>query len=410
MEEKENPVCQRNPEQNRVLFVDDEPNLLSSLKRLLRPMRDTWFTSFALGGDEGLRQVREECFDVVISDMRMPGMDGAEFLEEVRLACPATVRLILSGQSDDEAILKALQCSHQYVSKPCEIETLSERVHNACHARELIPSVSVQEVVSGLCTIAIDAEQYERICSLLKQGEPDQKEVVTAIAQDIAASAKVLQIANSDYFRRGREVLDVNSAADHLGVTILRKLFLDSSVFVPVRSSGEVLRTKALNLHSYKVAERARFIAQLENLSEREQNYAFTAGMLHEIGRLVFVTSFHEEYQKVGKRILEGGLSHYEAEREVFGCTHSEVGAYLLALWGLPSEIIEAVTFQSNPSECPHREFRILAILHAANALEDSLGTRESHFTFVGIDNQYLCELNKQKALSDWKGEVKKES
>ena len=84
----------------RILFVDDEINILQGLRRLLRPFAQNWAMDFASTGDEGLAKLAATPFDVVVSDMRMPGMDGAQFLEQVRHRHPETMRIILSGYSE----------------------------------------------------------------------------------------------------------------------------------------------------------------------------------------------------------------------------------------------------------------------------------------------------------------------
>ncbi|MEO7650489.1 MAG: response regulator, partial [Bryobacteraceae bacterium] len=103
----------------QLLFVDDEPKVLEGLKRSLRPMREDWNMSFVTSGAEALQTLEQAPFDVIVSDMRMPVMDGAQLLNEVRQRFPQVVRIVLSGQSDKELIYQSIAATHQYLDKPC---------------------------------------------------------------------------------------------------------------------------------------------------------------------------------------------------------------------------------------------------------------------------------------------------
>ncbi len=102
----------------RILFVDDESLALQGLERMLRNMRNEWEMEFVDSGPKALERMAQADFDVVVSDMRMPCMNGAHLLNEVMLRYPATVRLILSGHADQDLILKCVGSTHQYLAKP----------------------------------------------------------------------------------------------------------------------------------------------------------------------------------------------------------------------------------------------------------------------------------------------------
>ena len=124
----------------RVIFVDDEPRVLEGLKRMLRPKRNEWQMTLRRQRAGGARRLRTEPCEVVVTDMRMPGMNGAELLEVVQREYPNTIRLILSGQAETESVMKALGVSHQFLSKPCDAEilqgTISARLRAARPRRQ----------------------------------------------------------------------------------------------------------------------------------------------------------------------------------------------------------------------------------------------------------------------------------
>ena len=104
----------------RLLFVDDEAMVLSGLRRALHGMRAEWDMHFVDGAEAALKILDEMPFDVVVSDMRMPKMDGAQLLERVKMRHPDVIRMVLSGQSSRAAVLRSLAPAHQFLSKPCD--------------------------------------------------------------------------------------------------------------------------------------------------------------------------------------------------------------------------------------------------------------------------------------------------
>src|SRR5437870_1863054 len=115
----------------RVLFVDDDQALLDGLRRVLRSERQIWDMTFVADSTEALNIISQQCFDVVVSDMRMPNLNGAQLLSEVKKICPISVRIILSGQADLDLIVEAVASAHQFLSKPCETNDLRSTIRRA---------------------------------------------------------------------------------------------------------------------------------------------------------------------------------------------------------------------------------------------------------------------------------------
>src|ERR1700722_16735111 len=110
----------------RLLFVDDEPRVLQGLKQSRRGKRKIWDMVFAEGGAGALAELERGRFDAIVTDMRMPGMDGAELLNRVKCAQPEALRIILSGQMDPGAAVRAASSAHRFLAKPCDSDTLIE--------------------------------------------------------------------------------------------------------------------------------------------------------------------------------------------------------------------------------------------------------------------------------------------
>ena len=128
-----------------VLFVDDESKVLDGLKRSLRPLRDEWNMTFVTSGAEALKTLEQAPFDVIISDMRMPGMDGAEFLSRARKASPNAVRLLLTGQAEMTSAIAAVNEGQifRFLTKPCPPATVMAAIDAAAEQNRLITAEKV---------------------------------------------------------------------------------------------------------------------------------------------------------------------------------------------------------------------------------------------------------------------------
>jgi DNA-binding NtrC family response regulator len=115
----------------RILFVDDEPALLAGLEKLLRRDRTRWEMVFVLGGHRALEEIRRCPFDAVVSDMRMPDIDGATLLTIVQQERPATARIMLTGYADDAELGRVRPVLHQLLNKPCRVAALREAIERS---------------------------------------------------------------------------------------------------------------------------------------------------------------------------------------------------------------------------------------------------------------------------------------
>ncbi|MBN2342796.1 MAG: HDOD domain-containing protein [Deltaproteobacteria bacterium] len=360
----------------RILFVDDEPNVLQGLKRMLRPMRNEWDMVFAGGGEDALATMSsaEDPFDVVVSDMRMPGMDGAQLLTEVTRRYPNTVRIVLSGQSEKEAIFKAIGKTHQYLSKPCNPDVLKQTVARACALRDLLSNEGLKSLASQMDHMPSMPEIYMELVDELKEDSPSLQHISRLISQDVAMTAKILQLVNSAFFGIRRRITTVEMAVNYLGLENVSSLVLAANVFSQFQQSAKVkgFSMEALWSHSGQVGRYAQSIVKQEERSKEEVDDAMTAGLLHDCGKLIFASNMAREYEDALQLAEKEKLSLNEAEERVLGTNHAIMGAYLLGVWGLPDAIVEAVAFHHHPEKCPSSGCTALAAVHVANAVARS--------------------------------------
>lgn len=390
----------------RILFVDDEDMVLQGLRRMLRPLREEWEMDFAESGAKALELMAVQPFDVVVSDMRMPGMSGAQLLNEVMAHHPKTVRLILSGQAEKDLIMKCVGATHQFLAKPCEPEALKATIARATSLDFHLSSERVRTLVSRINRLPSMPSLYLELTKLLADEDVSLDQIGEVISRDIAMTAQILKLVNSAFFGLPRELATPGEAVSYLGVEILKALALALNVFsqfnstpVPGFPIQEVWR------HSMAVATGARQLARCENAYATVVNESFTAGVLHDAGQLVLLTNFPTEYSDVAERMKTRGLSELDAEREVFGTSHVEVGGYLFGLWGLPVPVVEAIGLHHQPGQCVEKRFSALTTVHVANALLGG-ADKPAPGTPSAVDETYLREVGVLERLPAWQAEL----
>jgi putative nucleotidyltransferase with HDIG domain len=357
----------------RILFVDDDLHLLEGLRDALRPFRRQWAMSFVTSGDEALSLLAEQEQDVVISDLRMPGMDGATLLARVLESHPTAVRIVLSGQAELRTVARAAGVAHRLLAKPCEIDELTRVIERSCALQDITDRVELNRRIAGASVVPSVPRLYMQLTELLLSGEGSASDAARIVEGDIAMAAKVLQLANSAYFGRRNSVTGVRDAVAYLGLEALRALALSAEIFRAFAVDPPIpgFDLEVLQRHSTRVAQLARAIC--EQPSERDE--AFAAGLLHDVGLLVFAS---QERDELAATFAAARLEHrprYEVERERHGVTHADVGAHLLALWGLPHTITDAVAHHHEPPP-PGAPFDAVATTYVANLLIDQI---ESH-------------------------------
>ena len=284
----------------RVLFVDDEPRVLEGLKRMLRPKRNEWQMTFVGSAQAALDALKAEPCEVVVTDMRMPGMSGAELLEVVQREYPDTIRLILSGQAETESVMKALGVSHQFLSKPCDADILQGTIARAFTLRDLAGNPAVKTLVARINKLPTLPATYQRLVECLKSPNADMDDVAKIISHDPSMSARLLKVVNSAYFGLAKPVADVARAGALLGLDRIMALVLGQGIF----SGGEMPQVRGFSLealwaHSLATATAAHRIAIDEDLDKEQVAAAFLAGMLHDIGKLVLAMGMPNEYARV---------------------------------------------------------------------------------------------------------------
>lgn len=382
-----------------ILFVDDEPNILSGLRRMLRTMRAEWDMEFLTGGQEALDRMASAPFDAVVSDMRMPAVDGVAVLAAAATNNPESIRFILSGYAEQEAMLEALGYAHRFIAKPCDADILVSSLKSAFQVQELLPMKELRVLLGSLKSVPVLSDRYLRLIREIDDPTTSTNTIAKTIEEDLGLSAQILRLANSAYFNLNRKLSSCRQAIDVLGLETVRALLTVSEFYLSEAVAPEIAQ------ESKKLAERSlilggvtRRIAQELKLDESGVDQAATAGLLAHIGTAILRINHPDVFEQAMKRVDTGELPVSDAERATFGASHAELGAYLMGLWGFADEVVEAVAFHHNPDYAGKNDIRPLTILHISQAIagarrvsENSLFCRNPDV--YPLDDAYLDKI-----------------
>jgi HD-like signal output (HDOD) protein len=387
----------------RILFVDDEPHFLEGLRRLLRPQRDQWEIACAATGETALALMEASPFDVIVSDMRMPGMDGVALLAAVREKYPHIVRIILSAHTELSTALRVVPIAHQFLAKPCDAEMLRVAIERACHLKALLHDESIRCTLGALGDLPSLPRTYHALMLALANPNTSIQKVARIVESDVGISAKVLQLVNSAFFGVARSITNIQNAVSYLGMNTLKSLVLSVEVFRVFAPRRPLEGFSLENLQRH--ARLTGYIAARLPVPNHLVDIAMVAGMLHDVGKLIMAWQLPEHFKRLAKEVREEQCPLYKVEEREYGFSHAEMGAYLLGLWGLPYAVVEAVALHHAPSRVPHNNFDAASAVYIANLLAQELDfPPPSPWEGGWQDNpEYLISLGVQKDIPHWR-------
>jgi len=381
----------------RILFVEDNELLLELYGLLLADCRDEWETTLAPEGQTALKLLQQSPFDVVVSDMQMPGMDGIQLLTEVAKLYPQSSRIIVSGISDQAIAVDSLNCTHLFIPKPFDVKILKSTLARIGSLDAYLKDDKLRGLAGKMRTLPSFPTLYLEITKEIESQHSSIQGIAKIVAKDPGITAKLLQVANSAAFGLGEQVNDPVEAVQQLGMTTVRSLVLSAQVysnFAPSRLQS--FSADALWVHLMKCGDLARTIMRRERAEFAETEDAFTAGMLHDMGKLMLANSLPDKFAEALALAKSKRIPLTQAEMEVFGATHAGLAAYLLGLWGLPAAIVEAVAFHHSPEQSDLKKCSALTAVHVANVLSQAEGAEK-------LNLDYLVEIGVADRLEDWR-------
>jgi putative nucleotidyltransferase with HDIG domain len=386
----------------RLLFVDDELLVLDALRGALRDMRFEWETSLVDGGPDGLPKPEHKKYDAIATDTRIPVTDGTPSLEEVQNHHEDVRRVLPSAQSNKESILHSQVTTHQFLKKPSDTEDLKLRLNLAFSMRDAVENGILKTMVGRLRSMPSLPNLYNELTSALASPDTSLSQLERIIEKDLGMATKILQLANSAFVAARSQVSTLKQAIALIGTDAIRTLALSVHVFSQFEGSSAVKEhLPSLWEHSAAVASLARQIAATENQPGPIREQSFTAGLLHDIGRAILLAELPKEYLPILAQAAADPAEVLPLETETFGCTHAQIGAYLLSTWGLPPELVHVVALHHRPSDEARSQFSPLTAVHCA----DVIAGGNSPATCDGVlDTVYLERLGLTERMPVWQG------
>lgn len=326
-----------------ILFVDDEPHLLAGLRRMLRGKRREWEMLFANSGDEALQLLSGQPVDVVVSDMRMPGMDGARLLAEVRRLHPGTSRMILSGHADRATVISAVGPTQQFLSKPCDVDVLVAALERVLAVRDLVADQRLRELFGGVEALPKPPRVYEEMMRLAADPNFRLEDVVAVIEGDLATSTDVLHLVNTSFFGLPARVDSVARAVSLLGLETIQALAVAGAVFGRGGAPPPGVNPATLCRRGLLVASLTKRFALSHGWSREATDDIFFAGLLHEVALPLLAAARPQAWAQIRDHPFRDPFEEHELFVQAFGAGVTDATAYLLGLWGFGEAVVHAI-------------------------------------------------------------------
>lgn len=388
----------------KILFIDDQENVLQSLKLSLRSMRGEWDMSFAQSGQEGLSMFEQIWPDVVVTDMRMPSMDGAVVLKDIQKLKPDVGKIILSGYSDKDTVIKNMQLANEYLSKPCKTCDLVEAINNTLKANTMIENETIKNIVAEIETIPSSPDTYSKLINVLSKDDSTPEEIGTIISQDIALSTILMRIVNCAFFSFPTQAQNITHAVKMLGQQTLLNIIRASHLFENIESfENPRMSISMLWGHSLRVAQFAKTIALDSGLSESLHNDCFMAAMFHDIGKFILASRMEREFSEIITMVQKEQCPVNIAEQRILGTTHADIGAYLLARWGFSHSQISIIRSHHDESVVTAETPTPQMVLFIANCMDHELVHLRERFNRNSFDFILGSNTVLQSRIDSWR-------
>ncbi|MCP4252142.1 MAG: HDOD domain-containing protein [Candidatus Scalindua sp.] len=420
----------------KILFIDSDKNALRNLRKQLHSMQIVWDMFFVESGKDALKLMESASFDVAVSEMNMPEMNGVELFDIIIQKYPETVRIMHSENTDSKLTGASVRSSHQFLMKPCSPDIIKCTIERTCKLQDLTNNEKLKQIITGVKNLPSLPRLYNLITREMQSPDPSLAKIGTLISQDISLSAKILQLVNSAYYSLPQKITDPEQATIYLGSEVVKTVVLSNHVFSSFVEDAEMLGVDITQMwnHSMQVGVISGVIARTEQAEKDEVEDAMISGVLHDIGKLILLKA-PKKYKEIISFMDYTGSDFVDAEYAVLKTSHAEMGAYLLGLWGIPDSVVEIVAFHHGPSSLIEnvleaacnssgknknistptggvlksksvneyiKGLTALASVHTANALVNKKNGSSETTDLANIDMLYLKTLKLEDRLPIW--------
>lgn len=310
---------------------------------------------------------------------------------------------MLSGQPGEDHILDSAGAIHQFLAKPCDAETLKNTLIRCCELTNILGVDDLREMLAEIESLPSPPSVYDKLLATLEIPDVAVGTIGEVISQDVGMTSKILQFVNSAFFGLRRHIATPAQAVAYLGLSTVKALTISVRVFSQLNAtSAKGFSHEAFLEHGMAVGALARKIASAEGADREACDRALTAGVLHDIGQLACATRRPKEYEAALALAKRSQIPLFEAERQVHGVSHAEIGGYLLGLWAFDISVVEAVGLHHAPASTGSSAFSILTAVHVGNVFARLSGGEEKAGPEAQVDLEYLRAIGCEERLSAW--------
>ncbi|MBD5778529.1 HDOD domain-containing protein [Pelagicoccus sp. NFK12] len=385
----------------RILIIDEDPHALQSYREALAPKAGQWQIEYAASSEEALKSAHSQKPNIVIASLSIADGHGAELLAQFEKVAPDAQRFITATQSEKPKLEETFGSSFQYLPSPCPAPRLITEIQRCFAIDNWLGNPRVKQLVAKMGEFPSLPPIYLKVVNALNSRHADTSTIAQAISGDLAISAKVLQTVNSSFYGFDEKIANISEAINILGTDCVKNLVLAIQVFNSIGHSKEHKAiTDELWHHSMSVAVAARRLAAYETKNDKIAEEAYTAGLMHDIGKLILLNADPAGTAEARKLASEKSIPLAEAEDQVIGCNHAETGAYVLARWGMPANLTEAVALHHEPVNSFGKSFSALAAVHVANAIVHH--RQKPDHPSATLSEAFLVEIGKSDSWETW--------
>jgi HD-like signal output (HDOD) protein len=386
-----------------LLFVDGDPTRLETLKQTLASLARTWALTFVENPTAAIERMAKDRVDAVIAPLDLPGTTGVAFLNDMARLYPRALRFIRCAPQDRKLIPDSVGAP-QHFSTELTADGAVAVVMRALRIEQWKASEPLRNLLNRVHKLPALPGIYTQVLQELQSPTASIEFVAKLIAKDPVMTAKMLQLVNSAVFALPREIDDPIEAVMFLGAALTKSLILLHGVFSQFdKTQCRGFDPEALWRHLMAVGCFARIVAQLEKQDGRTSDLCFTAGLLHDIGKLLLAANLPTEYSQMIDQSQRRNVPLRHLEFEVLGTTHAEVGACLLGTWGLPLPILEAIAWHHLPTLSDDNSFSLLTSVHVANAIDHEKTALSADILVSHMDADYLKGLSLAGRRNRWR-------
>ena len=384
-------------------FTDSE---LPGLKAAASASNPLWESHFVADAPAAVALLTESPFDAIVANMAMTGgKNGAELLHDIRDICPQTMRFIAGDVTDQSVIIDCIGGTHQFIRRPFQPATLMGALKRGLKLDNWLATAELRKLVPKLRRLPSLPSTYFNLVKEIESASATTQGIGSIISRDPVVTGRLLHMSNSAAFALAQKVTDPVHAVALLGIDTVKSLVMSLQVF----SQTDVARGAGISLeilweHSLLVAKYARQIALKQTGDQRLAGDAFTAGLLHDVGRIVLASNLPKEYSAIIDSARQNQRPLHEEETLVLKVNHAEISAYLLGMWGLPVEIVEAAGGHHSPGQTVFaNEFTLLSAVHAANVFAHESGGQTDGLLLPALDEDYYKMIKLDDQLPLWR-------